>query len=187
MQKKILLIHEDPHVCDSLRQAFVSYGYSVLQLRKTDDASDLIQNENPDAVIVAPDLIKDDIKALLEKVNGRAAKTSTVPLVVPAPVEASSPESAKAAAPNLEAAEKLKQFQNLFLAVKAKYARGLPQKIEELGRDIQAAMDQPEETDPLEQVRQVAHKMVGTAGSYGYEKFSCITAIALQCPFKTRT
>lgn len=172
MQKKILLIHEDPKVCDNLRQAFVSYGYSVLQLRKTDDAGELIQAENPDAIIVAPELIKEDIAELLEKLNGRRAGDVPVTMVMPAPVEASSPESAKAAAPNAEAAEKLKQFQNLFLVVKIKYARGLPQKVEELGRDIEAARDQPEEKDALEQVRQVAHKLVGTAGSYGYEKFA---------------
>ena len=172
MQKKILLIHEDPKICDNLRQAFVSYGYSVLQLRKTDDAAALIQAENPDAIIVAPELIKEDIKELLEKLNGRKAGDAPVTLVMPAPVEASSPESAKAAAPNAEAAEKLKQFQNLFLVVKIKYARGLPQKVEELGRDISASREQPEEKDAIEQVRQVAHKLVGTAGSYGYEKFA---------------
>lgn len=172
MQKKILLIHEDPKICDSLRQAFVSYGYSVLQLRKTDDATELIQAESPDAIIVAPDLIKDEIKELLEKLNGRRSSEAPVTMVMPAPIEASSPESAKAAAPNAEAQEKLKQFQSLFLVVKIKYARSLPQKVEELGRDIAASVADPQEKDALEQVRQVSHKLVGTAGSYGYEKFA---------------
>jgi diguanylate cyclase (GGDEF)-like protein len=175
MQKKILLIHEDPKVCDSLRQAFVSYGYAVVQLRKTDDAEALLAAELPDAIIVEPDLLKEDIKALVDKLNGRRSVTPFVaaaPLVIPAPIQASSPESAKAAAPNAEAAEKLKQFQNLFLVVKAKYARTLPQKVEELGRDIHSSQSQPEEKEALETVRQVSHKMVGTAGSYGYEKFS---------------
>jgi diguanylate cyclase (GGDEF)-like protein len=167
MQKKILLILDDPKKSEDLRQAFVSYGYSVMQLRKNDDASGLIQRENPDAVILAPDLIKDDIQALVAKLNGQ-----TPAYVAPAPVEASSPESAKAAAPNAEAAEKLKQFQNLFLIVKVKYARSLPAKVEELGRDIHASIDQPEEKEALETVRQVAHKLVGTAGSYGYDKFA---------------
>jgi diguanylate cyclase (GGDEF)-like protein len=171
MHKKILLIHEDPKICDNLRQAFVSYGYEVLQLRKTDDAGLLIQKENPSAIIVAPELIKDDIKELLEKLSNSKGETPLT-MVVPAPSKASSPESARAAAPNLEAAEKLKQFQTVFLAVKAKYARNLPQKVEELGRDIQSSMDQSEDRDALNQVRQVAHKLVGTAGSYGYEKFS---------------
>lgn len=172
MQKKVLLIHEDPKVCDNLRQAFVSYGYAVVQLRKTDDAGALIQAESPDAIIVAPELIQEDIKELLEKMNGKRASEAPLAYVIPAPVEASSPESAKAAAPNAEAAEKLKQFQNLFLVVKIKYARTLPQKVEELGRDINASLDQPEEKEALEQVRQVSHKLVGTAGSYGYEKFA---------------
>ena len=118
-------------------------------------------------MILAPDLIKDDIQALVAKLNGQ-----TPAYVAPAPVEASSPESAKAAAPNAEAAEKLKQFQNLFLIVKVKYARSLPAKVEELGRDIHASIDQPEEKEALETVRQVAHKLVGTAGSYGYDKFA---------------
>ncbi len=146
MQKKILLIHEDPKVCDSLRQAFVSYGYAVVQLRKTDDAEALLAAELPDAIIVEPDLLKEDIKALVDKLNGRRSVTPFVaaaPLVIPAPIQASSPESAKAAAPNAEAAEKLKQFQNLFLVVKAKYARTLPQKVEELGRDIHSSQSQP--------------------------------------------
>ena len=47
MQKKIVLIHEDPTISESLRQAFVSHGFSVLQLRKTDNANELIENENP--------------------------------------------------------------------------------------------------------------------------------------------
>ena len=33
MQKKILLILDDPKKSEDLRQAFVSYGYSVMQLR----------------------------------------------------------------------------------------------------------------------------------------------------------
>lgn len=167
MQKKILLILDDQKKSDDLRQAFVSHGYSVVQLRKNDDAGSLIQKENPDAVIIAPELIKDDIQSLLAKLNGQ-----TPAYVAPAPLEASSPESARAAAPNLEAAEKLKQFQNLFLIVKVKYARALPSKVEELGRDVHASIGQPEEKEALETVRQVAHKLVGTAGSYGYDKFS---------------
>ncbi len=174
MQKRIILIHEDPKICDSLRQAFVSYGYAVTQLRKTDDAVELIQAENPDAIIVAPELIKDDIKELLDKLNGRRAGEAPVTLVMPAPTQASTPESAKASAPNIEAAEKLKQFQNLFLVVKIKYARSLPAKVEELGRDISSSRAQPEEVEALETVRQVSHKLVGTAGSYGYEKFAML-------------
>lgn len=168
MQKKIILIHEDPGVCDQLRAAFVSHGYAVFQVRKSDDASSIIHAENPDAVIVAPDLIKDDIKVLLGKLADKKASV----MVTPAPVEASSPESAVAAAPNAAAAEKLKEFQNLFLVVKAKYARSLPKKMEELSRDINASKEQPEEKEALETVRQVSHKLVGTAGSYGYEAFA---------------
>ncbi len=168
MQKKIILIHEDPGVCDQLRAAFVSHGYAVFQVRKSDDASSIIHAENPDAVIVAPDLIKDDIRELLGKLADKKASI----MVTPAPVEASCPESAAAAAPNVAAAEKLKEFQNLFLVVKAKYARGLPKKIEELTRDIEASKAQPDEKEALETVRQVSHKLVGTAGSYGYEAFA---------------
>lgn len=168
MQKKIILIHEDPGVCDQLRAAFVSHGYAVFQVRKSDDASSIIHAENPDAVIVAPDLIKDDIKELLGKLADKKASI----MVTPAPVEASCPESAAAAAPNAAAAEKLKEFQNLFLVVKAKYARGLPKKVEELTRDIEASKAQPDEKEALETVRQVSHKLVGTAGSYGYEAFA---------------
>lgn len=168
MQKKIILIHEDPGVCDQLRAAFVSHGYAVFQVRKSDDASSIIHAENPDAVIVAPDLIKDDIKELLGKLADKKASI----MVTPAPVQASSPESAAAAAPNAAAAEKLKEFQNLFLVVKAKYARGLPKKVEELTRDIEASKAQPDEKEALDTVRQVSHKLVGTAGSYGYEAFA---------------
>ena len=168
MQKKIILIHEDPGVCDQLRAAFVSHGYAVFQVRKSDDASSIIQAENPDAVIVFPDLIKDDIQDLLAKLADKRASV----VVAPAPVEASTPESAAAAAPNAAAAEKLKEFQNLFLVVKAKYARSLPKKVEELTRDIEASKAQPNEKEALETVRQVSHKLVGTAGSYGYEAFA---------------
>lgn len=172
MQKKIILIHEDPKIAENLRLAFTSYGYSVLQLSKSDDAEELFKAEKPDAVILAPELVSKDIAELLAKLNGDNAGQQTAGLLKPAPVEASSPESAKAAAPNQEAAEKLKQFQNLFLVVKAKYARSLPAKVEELGRDIQSAIAQPEEAEALQQVRQVSHKLVGTAGSYGYEIFA---------------
>ncbi|MBX9568523.1 MAG: diguanylate cyclase [Candidatus Obscuribacterales bacterium] len=168
MQKKIILIHEDPGVCDQLRAAFVSHGYAVFQVRKSDDASSIIHAENPDAVIVAPDLIKDDIKELLGKLADKKASI----MVTPAPIEASTPESAAAAAPNAAAAEKLKEFQNLFLVVKAKYARSLPKKVEELSRDIESSKAQPDEKEALETVRQVSHKLVGTAGSYGYEAFA---------------
>lgn len=96
-----------------------------------------------------------------------------------APQEAGAENQTKApgtesGAPKSESAtaEKLKEFQNLFLAVKTKYACALPAKVEELNRDIQAAISQPFETEPLETVRRQSHKLVGTAGSYGYEVFS---------------
>ena len=171
MQKKIVLIHEDPGVCDQVRQAFVSHGYAVFQLRSTDDAKAIIQSENPDAVVVQPDLIKEDVKELISRLAERRSLTA---VVAPAPVEASSPESAAASALNSAAAEKLKEFQSLFVVVKAKYARSLPAKVDELGRDIESSRAQPGEQEALDTVRQVSHKLVGTAGSYGYEEFAMI-------------
>ncbi|MBY0356378.1 MAG: diguanylate cyclase [Candidatus Obscuribacterales bacterium] len=80
-------------------------------------------------------------------------------------------ETSAATAGNLQAAEKLKAFQNAFQAVKIKYARALPEKTDELRRLIDAAKADHSEQS-IEAVRQLAHKLVGTAGSYGYEKFS---------------
>lgn len=195
MQKKILLLHEDPEVCESMRKILTENGFKIIQLRKHDQATATLQRENPDILLLGGDSASaSELQPLVEKwqqarMRGSADATatgSTKPNVVPeqAPVErrssapvlpppAEPPVAAVTANKSEEAtAEKLREFQNLFLAVKTKYACALPSKVDTLSRDISAAAIQPTEQAPLETVRQTAHKLVGTAGSYGYEVFS---------------
>lgn len=221
MQKKILLIHEDQSLCESVRKVLSDTGYKIIQLRKTDEISETIQREKPDALLL--DIKSENglsIMPVLARLGGHSTSSSNSDSaalpnqsqqfeerrrehhqerIITSPPEISSvlhestvphesplPDSQTEAAKQSEAmvtdggapksetatAEKLKEFQNLFLAVKTKYACGLPAKVEALSRDVKAAISQPFENAPLETVRQQSHKLVGTAGSYGYEVFS---------------
>ncbi len=183
MQKKILLIHDDPDFCESVRKILGDNGYRVVQLRHEDAAVSIFNQEKPDAVLLGAGSLKEELETLLNQVglnrlsNGNKQSTAVQKALAEEAVakhEDSAPSSS-AESTGLTSgatAEKLKEFQSLFIAVKLKYARGLASKVEELGRDVKQAMEDRKNAGYIESVRQAAHKLVGTAGSYGYEYFS---------------
>jgi len=52
-------------------------------------------------------------------------------------------------------------------ALRAGYARALPDRVEHLARCVRAWEDAPGDTQRLDEARIVAHKLRGTVGSYG--------------------
>lgn len=185
MSKKILLIHDDPDFNQTVRKLLDDNGFEVVQLRKDDAAVSIFNREKPDAIILDASTLKDELQVLLDKVGLRrlTEKPSAVQQALAAETAQQGQASPGSVADNQglfnnaatnpgATAEKLKEFQSLFIAVKLKYARGLPAKIEELGRDFKQALDDRSNTGYLEALRQTAHKLVGTAGSYGYELFA---------------
>lgn len=183
MQKKILVIHDDPEFCQSLHKALNDSGFEVLLLRKDDAAVSIFNQEKPDAVILGAGPLQQELQSLLDRVGlnriaGESQKSQNILLqevtTATAEVESSDPDVQMKGngLTSGATAEKLKEFQSLFLAVKLKYARGLPAKVEELGRDIKNALSAKNKASYVEAVRQTAHKLVGTAGSYGFEYFA---------------
>lgn len=161
MQKKVILIHEDVKLGEALREMLVAQGYNVLPLNAGD-------KPNPEDLVIAPGGFASEI----ERLTREAPNSESV-----ADGKTASPETA-AAALNADAKaaqdaeEKLKAFQGAFQLVKTKYARALPDKVAELERNVKVATDNSAASEELEAVRQISHKLVGTAGSYGYEQFA---------------
>ncbi len=84
------------------------------------------------------------------------------------------------------AAQKMKDFETMFLALVSKYARVLPNRINELAEAIEKAKQDPTNIELTEEVRNIAHKIKGTGGSLGFRRVSELmgfiedTAINLQ-------
>ncbi|MBX9940035.1 MAG: diguanylate cyclase [Candidatus Obscuribacterales bacterium] len=74
------------------------------------------------------------------------------------------------------AAQKMKDFETMFLALVTKYARVLPNRIMELAEAIQKAKNDPSNAELTQEVRGLAHKIKGTGGSLGFRKVSELMA-----------
>jgi len=72
-------------------------------------------------------------------------------------------EGSRSASPAVLAA--LKELQ-------AEYGKVLPGYIEQLAKDVRRAKEAPGDSGPLEALRVQAHKLRGTAGSYGFRAVS---------------
>jgi HPt (histidine-containing phosphotransfer) domain-containing protein len=52
------------------------------------------------------------------------------------------------------------------------YARRLPERLAQLVADLEAWRQTPERADLLEEITSLAHRLRGSAGSYGFPSFS---------------
>lgn len=74
------------------------------------------------------------------------------------------------------AAQKMKDFETMFLALVTKYARVLPNRINELAEAIERAKNNSASADLAAEVRGLAHKIKGTGGSLGFRRVSELMA-----------
>lgn len=70
------------------------------------------------------------------------------------------------------ATQKMKDFETMFLALVTKYARVLPNRINELAEAIEKAKNDPTNENLVAEVRGIAHKIKGTGGSLGFRRVS---------------
>jgi len=60
-------------------------------------------------------------------------------------------------------------FRNAYVVLRRQYATQLPQKLQDAQAALQACLNEPQESAPLDQLRRLMHTMAGTAPTLGFE------------------
>jgi DNA-binding response OmpR family regulator len=203
MAKSVLLVDDDKGFRQLVIPVLQARGLTVLEAGRLADATKLIASA-PDLIIVdglLPDGNGADwIKTLPQSSRDRPIifvsafwkslkdhqlllRDLGVALVVHKPI---SPDGfgaqldllfGRSAAPPLPP-EVAREMEKL----KAEYARELPRKLEELRRAVRAARSAPGDSRARQHARTMAHRLAGTAGSYGFPDESVAAGVVeAQC------
>ncbi|HEY9679829.1 MAG TPA: response regulator [Drouetiella sp.] len=216
MGKHILIIDGDKQFCKLMTSVLEGRGHKVLLAENGAAGTDSLDKNKPDLVIVCNPL--DDGTGLDWIINTRKlgynvrcvyvgqsqknaqankarleddldvkliAHKPVVPFVFGAQVEGQLQDETASAE-----ASKLKDFETMFLALVTKYARVLPQKLNDLSAAIEKAKLDSDNLQLVQDVRSHAHKIKGTGGSLGFKQvgecMSFIEAAAVAMPGKSK-
>lgn len=198
MSKTILLLEDDQKFRALLLPVLEARGYRVLEAGRVQDATKLL-TERPDLIVVDGLLPDGDGTVWIKKLPETARKIPVVfisafwkslkdhrmlqrdlnvALIVHKPVTPDSlveqlerllgGRAAPALNPELQA-----EMDKLHV----EYERELPAKLEELRRAIRVARANPLEDKLRRDARSLAHRLAGTAGSYGFADESTAAAV----------
>lgn len=194
MGKTILLLDKDQQFKKLMAPIFESRGHKVIQAENGREGKDALGKDKPDLIVLGSPLpdttgiqwVEDirenghstDIVFVAADKNELAevrpvlrdwgitlsASKPLIPFVFGAQVECQFASEKGSDAQR----QKLKDFENMFLALVSKYARVLPEKLTGLASAIEASKADPTSRELLEEVRGIAHKIKGTGGSLGF-------------------
>lgn len=204
MNKSVLLLEDDPNFRDLVRPALQNLGIRIIEAKTGAEAKVLVESDSPDLLIidgVLPDT--DGIQWLSELRNSgnkipavyvssyfghvdsykHLTEKLGVLLLVQKPVKRES--FALQMRILLEEADndyKLDEqrkanVQNSVATIALRYAAELPLRLSELSNAIEEAKEDPEEAALLLQARSFAHKLRGSAASYGFQQLGDEMAI----------
>lgn len=198
MNKTVVVLQDENSLLELVKPLLEASGYKVVVAPAGADLQDLLKREQPASVLAGGPALLEKLNTVASgdqsvhgvsmpaPVPGHSVVTATPGMTAPSAAHANPPplsvllgdkeksDEAGGSASEQLAAQKAKEFQNMFAALKRKYALALPERL----RDVAAAVDhaisrvgageEPSAQATRETVRQLAHKIVGTAGSYGY-------------------
>lgn len=197
MGKKILLVDTDQHFLRLVTSVLEGRTHTILPAESLKAAGNLIYEEHPDLIILASPMPEDELHWLLERRReglttklmlvgitsdqirdiktkitadhgvSQAVHKPLIPYIFGAQVDRLFDEDRSEAA-----AQKMKDFETMFLALVTKYARVLPSRILELSEAVQKAKRAPSDAELCAEVRSIAHKVKGTGGSLGFRRVS---------------
>jgi diguanylate cyclase (GGDEF)-like protein len=190
MSETIVFLNQDRQLCQLLKTFLEGQGYAVTIEQKDEARSALSLAEDTGVYMlraVATGAAKGSSPASGNVVTGPSSASGnvgTVPAQAPGNIATGSspaPENVGAAPTittpstpaeqSVSAAHKMRDFQSMFMALKLKYARGLPEKLAEIVKAYEDAQAKDND-ESRKTLRDLAHKIVGTAGSYGYAKLA---------------
>lgn len=196
MGKNILLVDEDKQFTRLVSSVLEGRGHTVLQA-DSEHPKESMSRSGLDLIILSSPLKGEDIQWLsrireannsakvilvaqnqehLDSIKSKVTASHSVSLMVHKPIipyifgaqvdhqfDENQSDAAK---------QKMKDFETMFLALVAKYARVLPTRISELSQAIEKAKAQSEDQTLQDEVRSIAHKIKGTGGSLGFRRVS---------------
>jgi diguanylate cyclase (GGDEF)-like protein len=196
MGKNILLVDEDKQFTRLVSSVLEGRGHTVLQA-DSEHPKESMSRSGLDLIILSSPLKGEDIQWLsrireannsakvilvaqnqehLDAIKSKVTASHSVSLMVHKPIipyifgaqvdhqfDENQSDAAK---------QKMKDFETMFLALVAKYARVLPTRIGELSQAIEKAKAQSEDQTLQDEVRSIAHKIKGTGGSLGFRRVS---------------
>jgi diguanylate cyclase (GGDEF)-like protein len=196
MGKNILLVDEDKQFTRLVSSVLEGRGHTVLQA-DSEHPKESMSRSGLDLIILSSPLKGEDIQWLsrireannsakvilvaqnqehLDAIKSKVTASHSVSLMVHKPIipyifgaqvdhqfDENQSDAAK---------QKMKDFETMFLALVAKYARVLPTRISELSQAIEKAKAQSEDQSLQDEVRSIAHKIKGTGGSLGFRRVS---------------
>lgn len=197
MGKNILLVDEDRQFSKLVSTVLEGRGHTVLQAES--EPTQLLSRNDLDLIILSSPLKDSEIEWLsrireannsakvilvaqsqehLDLIKSKVKANHSVSLMVHKPIipyifgaqvdhqfDENQSEAAR---------QKMKDFETMFLALVAKYARVLPTRISELSQAIESAKAKPDQQSLKDEVRGIAHKIKGTGGSLGFRRVSDI-------------
>lgn len=196
MGKNILLVDEDKQFTRLVSSVLEGRGHTVLQA-DSEHPKESMSRSGLDLIILSSPLKGEDIQWLsrireannsakvilvaqnqehLDAIKSKVTASHSVSLMVHKPIipyifgaqvdhqfDENQSDAAK---------QKMKDFETMFLALVAKYARVLPTRISELSQAIEKAKAQSEDQTLQDEVRSIAYKIKGTGGSLGFRRVS---------------
>jgi len=198
VSKTILLLDDDRSFRSLLLPLLQSRGYRVLEAGRVAEATALL-TKKPDLIVVDGLLPDGDGAAFIKSLPESSRKVPLVfvsafwkslrehqtlqrelgvALIVHKPV---APETLCEQLDRLlgaHAAPKLSpELQAEMDKLHAEYGRELPAKLDELRRAVRRARERPSEVKLQQEARTLAHRLSGTAGSYGFPDESSAAAV----------
>ncbi len=194
MSRRVLLLDDDESFRRIVREALEEAGLEVIEAIKSRDAQRIIENDAPDLAVVdglLPDENGFDLIARLRSQGNRIpivfvsafwrdiesykrlTRELDVALVMHKPLDAKRLADRVAVLLRKRKARSSEPRMTLPYAspdIVRDYARQLPARLEELRNAIARLADDSEDEDARFAVRRIAHKLRGSAGSYGYEE-----------------
>ena len=82
MEKKILVVEDDPHISELIAQLLSTRGYSVASAATGEEAVEYVKSKTPDLVVLDLLLPKLDGWDVCKVLRGRGAKTAKVPILI---------------------------------------------------------------------------------------------------------
>jgi CheY-like chemotaxis protein len=197
--KSILLVDDDESFRQLVLPALESTGYTVLQAESGMEALQILQDNNPDLLIIdgyLPDMDGEEwiVERRAEGINTpivfisgywrepaaykRLTDELGVDLLVNKPImplafrEQIATLLAKNSEPPVVPSGNSNTLEIALAALREKYLESLPGRTKELADAFEKARARPDDEKALLDVRGHAHKLRGTAGSYGILKYS---------------
>ena len=117
---------------------------------------------------------KEELADAKEKLNqleiSMFSAKPVIPFIFGAQIECQFSEEGNGAGGQDARKQKLKDFETMFLALVSKYARVLPEKLEDIKKVLERSKSNLAENSHLDEIRGQSHKIKGTGGSLGFSK-----------------